>query len=57
MTTISNGRLEGAGGSVPVSIGSAKPFDLRQAVTLSVDARMRYRFRRLGGVIWEIPVE
>jgi hypothetical protein len=57
MTTISNGRLEGAGGGVPVSIGSAKPFDLRQAVTLSVDARMRYRFRRLGEVIWEIPVE
>jgi hypothetical protein len=36
---------------------SAKPFDLRHAVTLSVNARLRYRFRRLGGVIWEIPVE
>ena len=35
----------------------AKPFDLRRAVTLSVNARLRYRFRRLGAVIREIPVE
>jgi hypothetical protein len=42
--------------SEPV-IGSAEPFDLRHALTLSVNARLRYGFRRLGGVIWEIPVE
>jgi hypothetical protein len=40
-----------------LTIGSAKPFDLRHAATLSVNAQLRYRSRRLGGVIREIPVE
>jgi hypothetical protein len=45
------GRVSGA------LIGSAEAFDLRYAVTLSANARLCYRLRCLGGVIWEIPVE
>lgn len=37
-------------------IGSAEAFDLRHAVTLSVNSQLCYRLRCSGGVIWEIPV-